>query len=80
MPVFPSMRSAELLRLLERELGYFVHEQRGSHRKLRSTRGYPQLTFAFHEGVEIPPGLVRKILVRDVGLSAEDAAELLGIG
>lgn len=80
MPTFPSMRAQELLRLLEKNYGYYVHTQRGSHKKLRSDDGYPQLTFAFHDGVEIAPGLVRKILTNEVGLSAEEAAEMLGIG
>jgi predicted RNA binding protein YcfA (HicA-like mRNA interferase family) len=80
MPTFPSMRAQDLQRLLEREFGYRVHAQKGSHKKLRSDRGFPNLTFAFHDGVEIAPGLVRTILTKEVGLSAEEAAELLGIG
>lgn len=74
------MKPAEIMRLLEGELGYYVHDQRGSHKKLRSSQGYPQLIFAFHNGIEIPSGLVRKILTKDVGLSVEEAARLLGIG
>lgn len=74
------MKAAELQRLLERELGYYVHDQRGSHKKLRSTDGYPQLIFAFHNGVEIPSGLVRKILLKDIGLPDDEAARLLAIG
>jgi hypothetical protein len=35
------------------------------------------LTFAFHDGATIPGGLVRKILVRDVGLDEEEARKLL---
>lgn len=80
MPAFPSMKASDLQRLLERELGYFVHAQRGSHKKMRSADGYPQLTFAFHDSVEIGPVLVRKILTRDVGLTVEAAAKLLGVG
>jgi len=34
---------------------------------------YPELLFAFHDNADIPPGLVRKILVRDVGLTQEQA-------
>jgi len=80
MPTFPSMRAADLQRLLEKEFGYYVHTQKGSHKKLRSDDGYQPLTFAFHDGVEIAPGLVRKILVKDVGLTVEAAAQVLGIG
>ena len=72
------MKAAELQRLLERELGYSVHSQRGSHRKLRAD-GRPMLTFSFHDGQEIAPGLVRKIL-RDAGVSDLEAAQILGIG
>jgi hypothetical protein len=39
--------------------------------------GYPPLTFAFHDKATIPAGLVRKILVRDVGLAEDEARKLL---
>ena len=38
---------------------------------------YPPLTFAFHDKATIPGGLVRKILVRDVGLAEDEARKLL---
>ena len=44
---------------------------------LKSEAGYPDLHLAFHDRQEIPGGLVRKILVRDVGLTENDARELL---
>ena len=37
------------------------------------------LIFAFHDGVEVPPGLVRKILIKDVGLAEDEAIKLLGL-
>lgn len=74
------MKAAALQGLLETELGYYVDSQRGSHKKMKSTAGHPPLTFAFHDGVEISKGLVRKILTKDVGLSLEAATQLLGIG
>ena len=46
-------------------------------RRLESSRGYPPLGFAWHDGVTLAPGLVRKVLVKDVGLSVEQALELL---
>lgn len=70
------MKARELQRLLERELGYRVHDQTGSHKKLRAP-GRPQLIFAFHDRQTLPPGLVRHILVQQVGLSKEDAEALL---
>jgi hypothetical protein len=44
---------------------------------MRSRRGYPPLVFAFHDRATVPPGMVRKVLVRDVGLAADEALRLL---
>jgi predicted RNA binding protein YcfA (HicA-like mRNA interferase family) len=75
---FPSMRWPKLLRVLQREpLSYTVTRQSGSHRTLESTSGKPTLHLAFHDNAEIPSGMVRKILVRDVGLSEVEALQLL---
>lgn len=72
------MKSGQLRRVLERDpLKYRVARQRGSHVRLESDAGYPPLTFAFHAGSDIPAGLVRKILINDVGLSVEEAEALL---
>lgn len=76
MSRFPSLKARTLLATLERELGYEITRQRGSHRILEAP-GRPRLIFAFHDGQTIGPGLVRKILVRDVGLSEEEALALL---
>lgn len=77
MPPFPSIKAKRLLAVLEKEpLNYEVARQSGSHRRMRSP-GHPPLTFAFHDGATIPGGLVRKILVRDVGLDEEEARKLL---
>lgn len=78
MAAFPSLRWPQLWRVLSREpLLYVVTRQRGSHRTLDSDAGYPKLHLAFHDSAELPPGLVRKVLVRDVGLSEEEALGLL---
>jgi predicted RNA binding protein YcfA (HicA-like mRNA interferase family) len=53
-----------------------VARQSGSHRRMQSP-DYPSLTFAFHDSATIPAGLVRKILVRDVGLAEAEARKLL---
>ena len=77
MNPFPSMKAKRLLAVLERQpLGYEVVRQSGSHRRMQSP-GHPPLTFAFHDGATIPAGLVRKILVKDVGLDEEEARKLL---
>jgi predicted RNA binding protein YcfA (HicA-like mRNA interferase family) len=79
VPQFPSLKARELRRILEREpLAYSsVPGSGGSHTRLTSANGYPDLLFAFHDRQTLPPGLVRKILVRDVGLTFEMAFELL---
>jgi predicted RNA binding protein YcfA (HicA-like mRNA interferase family) len=72
------MRAPQFLRLLCREpLNYEVVRQKGSHRRLESTNGYPPLEHSWHDGDTIAPGLVRKVLVKDVGLSVEEALTLI---
>jgi predicted RNA binding protein YcfA (HicA-like mRNA interferase family) len=76
--VFPSMRSTELLAILmRRPLDYEIVRQRGSHRHLRSSAGYPDLLFSWHDGVTLAPRAVRKVLVKDVGLPIEEALKLV---
>lgn len=75
---FPSMKARDLERLLLRApLNYAVERRHGSHRVLRAS-GRPQILFSFHDGATVPPGVVRKILVRDVGLSEDEALALVG--
>jgi hypothetical protein len=38
---------------------------------------YPTLHLAFHDNQQLAPGLVRKILVKDIGLSVAEALALL---
>ena len=77
MSEFPSMKGRELLAVLMREpLSYEIARQRGSHRRLKAS-GRPPITFAFHDRAEVAPGLVRKILCRDVGLGEDEALRLL---
>lgn len=77
MPIYPAMKPKQLLAILK-GLGYETQRQVGSHRRL-VCEGRPPLTFAFHSGATIPPGLVRKILVQDVGLTHVEAAATLGL-
>lgn len=71
------MKARELKRVLMRApLDYSEVRRRGSHCRLEA-EGRPVLTFAFHDSDTIPPGLVKKILVRDVGLSEDEARGLL---
>jgi predicted RNA binding protein YcfA (HicA-like mRNA interferase family) len=72
------MTGRELLAVLSRKpLDYQVARQSGSHRTLKAD-GRPTLTFAFHDQASIAPGLVRKILLVDVGLDEAEAHTLLG--
>jgi len=65
-----------MLALLQRELGYKIVRQRGSHRRLEAV-GRPALTFAFHDTVSLSPGTVRDILVKQVGLSRDEALRVV---
>jgi predicted RNA binding protein YcfA (HicA-like mRNA interferase family) len=65
-----------MLALLRRELDYQVVRQRGSHRRLEA-EGRPTLTFAFHDGVSLSPGVVRDILMKQVGLSLDEALRVV---
>jgi predicted RNA binding protein YcfA (HicA-like mRNA interferase family) len=72
------MKARQLLAVLAHPpLRYGVVRQVGSHRRLESAGGYPPLTFAWHDGATIAPGLVRKILVQQVGLSVQEALQCL---
>ena len=77
MTQFRSMKAKRLLAVLERKpLGYRVVRQAGSHRRMEA-QGRPPLTFAFHDKATIPAGLVRKILIKDIGLAEDEARKLL---
>jgi predicted RNA binding protein YcfA (HicA-like mRNA interferase family) len=71
------MKAQKLLAVLTSEpLNYRIVRQSGSHRRLEAD-DRPTLMFAFHDKTTIAPGLVRKILVHDVGLTDQEARELL---
>ncbi len=77
MDDFPSMKARRLLAILMREpLNYRVVRQTGSHRTLRAPGRRPVL-FAMHDKDTVPPRVVRKILVHDVGLDEHEARRLL---
>jgi predicted RNA binding protein YcfA (HicA-like mRNA interferase family) len=75
------MKARRLRTLLERELGYRVVPGRGkgSHRRLEAD-GRPGLWFAFHDGDEVGGALIRRILVRDVGLTVDQAKAVVRRG
>jgi predicted RNA binding protein YcfA (HicA-like mRNA interferase family) len=74
---FPSLKAQQLLSILgARPLSYRIVRQSGSHRRMEA-EGRPSLTFAFHDRDTIPGGMVRKILVDQVGLDESEARKLL---
>jgi predicted RNA binding protein YcfA (HicA-like mRNA interferase family) len=74
---FPSVKARELLAVLMRSpLNYTIKRQNGSHRHLVA-EGRSRILFSFHDGVTVPPGLVRKYLVNQAGLTVDEALDLL---
>lgn len=72
MARFPSMKSRDLLGVLNREpLAYRIDRQKGSHMRLVSDNGYPPLTFASHAGAELPATLGVMIAMKVVVPEAE---------
>lgn len=76
-PGFPSLKARRLLRLLVRELGYSEALGRSGSHRILTAPGRPRLVFAFHDGDEIGGAMVRRILVKDVGLSIDEAKEVV---
>lgn len=74
VPGFPSLRARRLRTLLQRELGYEVVRQKGSHRQMRAP-GLQPITFAFSDGDAIGAVMVRRILL-STGISEEKAREV----
>ncbi|GAA3510515.1 MULTISPECIES: type II toxin-antitoxin system HicA family toxin [Streptosporangium] len=72
---FPSLKARQMLRILL-GLGYEEVDREGSHRKL-VCEGRPRLTFAFHDRDELAPGVVRDILVKQVGMGKDDALKVV---
>jgi hypothetical protein len=80
MAQFPSLTWPQLQRVLKRKPLRYVLEPAsggGSGKKLTSREGYPDLILHFHDKAQIAPGLVRNILVKQVGLTEEEALQLL---
>lgn len=69
MSRFPSAKTKRVLSALER-LGWTIKRQSGSHRTLKRD-GWPDVVFAFHDGDEIGPKMLSRI-VKLTGLKPED--------
>lgn len=51
--------------------------QEGSHVWLQSPNGYRRLLVWWHDQADLPPWIVRKVLVKQAGLSEDEALDLL---
>ena len=69
------MKGSQVLRLLKK-VGYTVDRQRGSHRKLVADNR-PPLVFGWHDNADVSPQALKNLLVKQVGLTDEEIAELL---
>lgn len=77
MAVFPSMKAGKFLSVLTREpLSYEITRQKGSHRTLEA-KDRPKLLWSYHDAADVPPGVIRKYLVNQIGLSEAEALTLL---
>ncbi|MEV2279343.1 type II toxin-antitoxin system HicA family toxin [Nocardiopsis sp. NPDC049922] len=71
------MGAPKLLRLLKRELGYEeVQHNGGSHRWLEAPER-ERIRWAYHDGRELSPIEVKKVLVNQAGLSLEEARKVV---
>lgn len=69
---WPSLRGRKVRAVLKRICGEPVR-QKGSHTWFRSPITGDAFLYGFHDNAEIPGGIVRRILVVDVGLTTEQA-------
>lgn len=69
MSAFASTKARRVYAALER-IGWALKRQTGSHRVL-AREGWPNYVFAFHDGEEIGPSMLRRIALH-TGLAPED--------
>lgn len=71
----PALKAREVLRLLKK-IGYVEQRRKGSHRKLVA-EGRSPIGFAYHDGVDVPPHQLRRMLVDLAGLTSDEVSDLL---
>jgi predicted RNA binding protein YcfA (HicA-like mRNA interferase family) len=69
MSPWPSVKAKRVLAALQ-SIGWQVKRQSGSHKTL-ARDGYPDFTFAFHDGEEIGPRMLARI-AKNTGLQPGD--------
>lgn len=72
---FPSLRGRKMRRILTRLCGAPVRN--GRHYKFIGHNDQ-MFVYGYHDDAEISPGMVRSILVEDVGLSVDEARREVG--
>lgn len=75
MPKISRLSSKELAKILEK-LGFEQTRQRGSHIRFVHPDGR-KTTVPSHSGIEIGPGLLNKIIKKDLLISREEFEKLL---
>jgi predicted RNA binding protein YcfA (HicA-like mRNA interferase family) len=69
MSTWPSVKAQRLLSALFR-IGWYEKRRSGSHRTL-IREGWPDYSFAFHDGQEIGPRMLARV-AKQTGLTPED--------
>lgn len=67
---YPSITGKKLIRILEL-LGFEVIRINGSHHRLKHPDGRVT-TVPVHKNIDLPKGLLRKIIIEDLGMELED--------
>jgi len=71
----PVVTARQLMRVL-RGLGFVQTRSRGSHRRFEHPDGR-KTTVPVHRGRDIPRGLLRQIVIIDIGITEDDFVALL---
>ena len=70
MSQFGSVKARKLLRALLK-LGWSVKREAGGSHKVLEREGWPDVVFAFHDGVEVGPKMLSRVAKR-TGLTPND--------
>lgn len=76
MDKLPVLTGKDFIKVLEK-IGFSVVRTRGSHARLKHPDGRVT-TVPLHRGVDLPKGLLRKIIREDLKMELQDFFELCG--
>lgn len=78
---FPSMKATKLRAILKSRLGYRVVPGRGKGgHSIYEAEGRPRVVWGFHNKRSLAPIEVRNVLVKQAGLTIDEAKEVLSRG